>query len=72
METVDNLQKEKAIKLFFEHTEYHYLDDFLFSELESDLDNEAIYKLSQRSKEQIIRFLIGFLLLETMYFDLTL
>lgn len=60
LETVDNLQDEKAIKLFFELTECPYLDDFLFSELESDLDNEAIYKLAQRSKEQIIRFLISF------------
>ncbi len=58
LEKVDNLQDEKTIKLFFELTECPYLDDFLFSEL--DLDNEAIYKLSQRSKEQIICFLIGF------------
>ena len=60
LKTVDNLQNDKVLKLFLTLTECSCLDDYLFVESESDLDDEVIYKLSQCSKEQIIRFLIGF------------
>lgn len=58
LETIDHLHDEKVIKLFFELTECPYLDEFLFSGWESDLDDEAVYKLLQCSREQIIRFFI--------------
>lgn len=60
LETVDTLNDERTIKLFIELTQCPYLDDFLWINIDSDLDDEFIQKLSHRSKSEIINFLIDF------------
>lgn len=58
LETITTLNDERAIILFFELTRCPYLDDYLLSDLKSELEDDFVRKLSQSPKTKIIHFLI--------------